>query len=381
MGLSLDELAAGLAAGERPALARALSLAERDAESAASLLSRLENRLGRAHVIGITGPPGAGKSTLVGVMLQRFLQSGRRVAVLAVDPSSPVTGGALLGDRFRIGESAPDERSFIRSTATRGGLGGLTAAARQMVALMDVAGFDLIMVETVGTGQSEVDVAELADSLLVVFPPGLGDEMQAIKAGILELADLLVVTKSDTPAARQACQALQTAAPMWRKAPPIHPVSAVSGEGISGLVDAILARIGTVPKFLRREVSPGQQMRASLADAFETLLRELSRLLPFDPSSALSLTLPDAVAGSPTDSLRVVCSLRPGGDMFQLGAAAGVMIGLAAGMALKCSVRTLDLPGGLIELSIERASWHPAPAVSVAREIPSGAASETSGAR
>jgi hypothetical protein len=314
-------------------------------------------------------------------MLQRFLQSGRRVAVLAVDPSSPVTGGALLGDRFRIGESAPDERSFIRSTATRGGLGGLTAAARQMVALMDVAGFDLIMVETVGTGQSEVDVAELADSLLVVFPPGLGDEMQAIKAGILELADLLVVTKSDTPAAQRACQALQTAAPMWRNAPPIHPVSALSGDGIAGLVDAILARIGTVPKFLRREVSPGQQMRASLADAFETLLRELSRLLPFDPSSALSLTLPDAVAGNPTDSLRVVCSLRPGGDTFQLGAAAGVMIGLAAGMALKCSVRTLDLPGGLIELSIERASWHPAPAVSVAREIPSGAASETSGAR
>jgi LAO/AO transport system kinase len=174
-------------------------------------------------VVGVTGPPGAGKSTLVGVPGAAFLQLGQRVAVLAVDPSSPVTGGALLGDRFRIGECADDGRCFVRSTATRGSLGGLTAAARQMVQLMDAAGYDLVLVETVGTGQSEVDVAQLADSLLVIFPPGLGDEMQAIKAGILELADLLVVTKSDTAAAAQACQSLQSAAHMWRKAPPIHP--------------------------------------------------------------------------------------------------------------------------------------------------------------
>jgi LAO/AO transport system kinase len=120
----------------------------------------------------ITGPPGAGKSTLVGALVRQFLQLGQRVAVLAVDPSSPVTGGALLGDRFRIGECADDGRCFVRSTATRGSLGGLTAAARQMVRLMDAAGYDLVMVETVGTGQSEVDVAQLADSLLVIFPPG-----------------------------------------------------------------------------------------------------------------------------------------------------------------------------------------------------------------
>jgi LAO/AO transport system kinase len=221
MGPSLDDLAAGLVAGRRPALARALSLAERDPPAAALLLQRLAGSLGRAHIVGVTGPPGAGKSTLVGALARSLLEQGRSLAVLAVDPSSPVSGGALLGDRFRIGEAGAG-RCFIRSTATRGSLGGLTAAARQMVRLMDLAGFDLVIVETVGTGQSEIDVAALADTLLVAFPPALGDELQAIKAGILELADLLVVTKSDTPAAGPACRALESSAPMWRNAPPIH---------------------------------------------------------------------------------------------------------------------------------------------------------------
>ena len=142
MSLSLDDLAQRVGAGERPALARALSLAERDPTSGAVLVARLAQQLGRAHVVGITGPPGAGKSTLVGVLARQFLEMGQRVAVLAVDPSSPVSGGALLGDRFRIGECA-DDRSFVRSTATRGSLGGLTAAARQMVQLMDADRFDL----------------------------------------------------------------------------------------------------------------------------------------------------------------------------------------------------------------------------------------------
>jgi LAO/AO transport system ATPase len=283
------------------------------------LLQRLVGRLGRAHVVGVTGPPGAGKSTLVGVMVREFLQRGRRVAVLAVDPSSPLSGGALLGDRFRIGESAPDDRSFIRSTATRGSLGGLTAAARQMVALMDAAGFDLVLVETVGTGQSEVDVAELADSLLVAFPPGLGDEMQAIKAGILELADLLVVTKSDTPAAGLACRALEASAPMWRKAPPIHPVSAMSGEGVAALVDAVLARLGNPPKAAgrtRQPVPPG------LPEALAALKAGLDGRLPFQPAEAISLQV---VAETPA-AMTILFRLRPGADSFQLGAVAGAMV-------------------------------------------------------
>jgi len=356
MSLSLDDLAARVAAGERPALARALSLAERDSVSAAGLLSRLADKLGRAHVIGITGPPGAGKSTLVGVLVRQFLQTGQRVAVLAVDPSSPVTGGALLGDRFRIGESVDDDRSFIRSTATRGSLGGLTSAARQMVALMDAAGFDLVVVETVGTGQSEIDIASLADSLLVVFPPGLGDELQAIKAGILELADLLVVTKSDTAGATLACQALQTTAPLWRNAPPIHPVSALTGEGITVLVDAILARVQISRQSARRTGHVTQEAPFSPADCLQKLRLELDKRLPVDLAAGLSMQLSKTEPDSRSSGIRVLVSVRPDGDAFQLGAVAGALMVLAADVNLSCTVEDLDTAGGRMQLLLERAA-------------------------
>lgn len=357
MGVSLDELARGIAAAERPALARALSLAERDPASAAALLARLAQRLGRAHVIGITGPPGAGKSTLVGVMVRHFLQLGQRVAVLAVDPSSPVSGGALLGDRFRIGEADGDNRSFIRSTATRGSLGGLTGAARQMVQLMDAAGYDLVLVETVGTGQSEIDVARLADSLLVVFPPGLGDEMQAIKAGILELADLLVVTKCDTDGARRACQALQTVAPLWRNAPPIHPVSALSGEGIAALAEAVLSRARSVPPSARQTIAgPTAPAQTALAACFDQLRAELERRLPFDWAGSLSLQLQHGASGGEEGRLGVVCTLRSGGEAFQLGAAAAGLILLAGEMHLDCVVEEMDAAGGKMHLVFRHAA-------------------------
>jgi LAO/AO transport system ATPase len=347
MSLSFDDLARRLAAGERPALARALSLAERDPAAGASLVARLADKLGRAHVVGITGPPGAGKSTLVGVMVRQMLQLGRRVAVLAVDPSSPVTGGALLGDRFRIGEGAADDRSFIRSTATRGSLGGLTAAAQQMVQMMDAAGYDLVLVETVGTGQSEIDVARLADSLLVVFPPGLGDELQAIKAGILELADLLVITKSDTAAAAQAAQSLRTAAHMWRKAPPIHSVSALSGEGIVQLTEAVLAR-ARLPRQARD--TPATPARPSLAACFEKLRDELERRLPADWSGSLSMRALHAASGAQDGRLSVECSLQPGGEAFQLGAAAAGLTLLAADIGLDCVVEQRDAAGSTMHL-------------------------------
>ena len=353
MSLLLDDLAGRVAAGERPALARALSLAERDSASATELLARLAGSLGRAHVIGITGPPGAGKSTLVGVLLRSFVELGQRVAVLAVDPSSPVTGGALLGDRFRIGESAADDRSFIRSTATRGSLGGLTRAARQMVELMDAAGFDLVIVETVGTGQSEIDVARLADSLLVVFPPGLGDELQAIKAGILELADLLVVTKSDTPGASLACQALQTVAPLWSNSPPIHPVSALTGEGIPDLAEAVLARAQAPGRTARSASQVTEQAPSSLANMFQRLRVELDIRLPFDPVEGLSMQLLDAEADPQSAGLQVLVSVRPGGDTFQLGAVAGALIVLASEIDLNCIVQDLDLAGGRMQLLLE----------------------------
>ena len=352
MSLSLDDLAQRVAAGERPALARALSLAERDADAAAGLIARLAGRLGRAHVVGITGPPGAGKSTLVGVLVRRFLEMGQRVAVLAVDPSSPVSGGALLGDRFRIGECADDGRSFVRSTATRGSLGGLTVAARQMVQLMDAAGYDLVLVETVGTGQSDVDVARLADSLLVIFPPGLGDELQAIKAGILELADLLVVAKSDTAAAAQARQSLQSAAHMWRKAPPIHPVSSVSGEGIAALADAVLERTGKAGSAARAGPEAIVPTRAALAERFENLWRELERRLPFAAMAELAVHLPEPEAGLAAPALQVRICLRPGGSAFPLGAVAGALA-FAEGGGLRCRIEELDAGGGVLRLRVE----------------------------
>lgn len=352
MSLSLDDLAQRVAAGERPALARALSLAERDAAAGAALVARLAGRTGRAHVVGITGPPGAGKSTLVGVMVRQFLQLGQRIAVLAVDPSSPVTGGALLGDRFRIGECADDDRSFIRSTATRGSLGGLTAAARQMVQLMDAAGYDLVLVETVGTGQSEIDVARLADSLLVVFPPGLGDELQAIKAGVLELADLLVVTKSDTAGAAQASQSLQMAAHMWRKAPPIHPVSAVSGEGIAALAEAILVRVRTAESSSRADHALVPATPGVLAERFDMLRRELERRLPLAVADALSVQLLATEEHAAAGRLQLRVSVRNGGNAFQLGAVAGALV-FAEGSGLNCRIEELDTIGGTLMLRLE----------------------------
>jgi len=356
MGLSLDDLAVGVAAGERSALARALSLAERDSAAAADLLYRLQGKLGRAHVIGVTGPPGAGKSTLVGALLRQFVKMGKRVAVLAVDPSSPVTGGALLGDRFRIGDAAVDEHSFIRSTATRGSLGGLTGAARQMVDLMDAAGFDLVVVETVGTGQSEIDVARLADSTLVVFPPGLGDELQAIKAGILELADILVVTKSDTAGATQACLALQTVAPLWRSAPPIHSVSALTGDGIAALADAVLALAKTSRQAARRAKHVTEPGRCSLADSFQKLRHELDLRLTFNPAAGVTMELLSAEHDSPASGLQMLVSVRPDGNLFQLGAVAGALVVLAAEANLKCIVQDMDMVGGRMQLLLERAA-------------------------
>lgn len=352
MSLSLDELALRVAAGERPALARALSLAERDAGAGAELVARLAERMGRAHVVGITGPPGAGKSTLVGVMVRHLLQLGQRVAVLAVDPSSPVTGGALLGDRFRIGECADDDRSFVRSTATRGSLGGLTAAARQMVQMMDAAGYDLVLVETVGTGQSEIDVARLADSLLVIFPPGLGDELQAIKAGILELADLLVVTKSDTAGAAQASQSLRMAAHMWRKAPPIHPVSAVSGEGIAALAEAIMVRVRTAESSSRAEQALAPATPGELVERFDTFRRELARRLPLAATDALSVQWPAPAADAASGALQLRISVRDGGSAFQLGAVAGALA-FAEGSGLNCRIEDFDVIGGTLKLLLE----------------------------
>ncbi|HSJ15870.1 MAG TPA: methylmalonyl Co-A mutase-associated GTPase MeaB [Longimicrobiales bacterium] len=189
------------AAGHRPALARVISIVENGRPGFEALLDTLHPRLGRAHRIGVTGPPGAGKSTLTTALVQLYRRQGLRVAVVAVDPTSPFTGGALLGDRIRMNDVALDEGVFIRSMATRGALGGLALTTREVADVMDAFGFDRLIIETVGVGQSELDIAAAADTTVVVLVPESGDSVQAMKAGLMEAADLFVINKADRPGA------------------------------------------------------------------------------------------------------------------------------------------------------------------------------------
>ncbi|MFN8441021.1 MAG: methylmalonyl Co-A mutase-associated GTPase MeaB [Caldilineaceae bacterium] len=207
--LNLDTLVADLLAGNRLALARAITHVENQQEQTASLLRLLFPHTGHAQIIGVTGAPGTGKSTLVTVMAQRYRLQGKTVAIVAIDPTSPFTGGALLGDRVRMRALSGDPGVFVRSMATRGSLGGLSLSTNDVVHLLDAAGFDCILVETVGVGQAEVEIASMAHTTLVVEAPGMGDEVQAIKAGILEIADLLVVNKADRPGVDNTVRALE----------------------------------------------------------------------------------------------------------------------------------------------------------------------------
>jgi LAO/AO transport system kinase len=214
MDAQMSALAAGVLAGDRLSIARAISRAEREEPEAHALLAALHAHSGRAHVVGVTGAPGSGKSTLVTVLAQRYRAAGMTVAIVAVDPSSPFTGGAVLGDRVRMAALSGDPGVFIRSMATRGSLGGLSKTTGEAVAILDAAGFERILVETVGVGQAEIDIAATAHTTLVVEAPGMGDEVQAIKAGILEIADVLVVNKADRTGADRTVKALQLALEM-----------------------------------------------------------------------------------------------------------------------------------------------------------------------
>ena len=195
--------------GDRRALARILTAVENRTPVAEAALRRLYPLAGKAHLVGITGPPGSGKSTLVSALIGAAREGGRAVAVIAVDPSSPITGGALLGDRVRMQSYATDTDVFIRSMASRGHAGGLASTSTAAAAVLDAAGFDLILIETVGTGQSEVEVAAAADTTVVLEAPEMGDEVQAIKAGLLEVADIVVVNKGDRPGAQRTASQLR----------------------------------------------------------------------------------------------------------------------------------------------------------------------------
>ncbi|GAB1411612.1 MAG: methylmalonyl Co-A mutase-associated GTPase MeaB [Burkholderiales bacterium] len=226
----------------RPALARAITLLENDRPGAADLMAELAPRCGRAHVVGVTGAPGAGKSTLINALIGEFTQRGRSVAVVAVDPSSPISGGSILGDRLRMDEHGNRDDVFIRSVSSRGHLGGLSKTAGRVIDVFDAVGYDVVIVETVGAGQSEVEIRHFADTNIVVCPPGLGDDVQAIKAGIIEIADLLVVNKADLPQAERTVLDLTTATQLRHRADwkvKVLKTVATSGEGVAALVDAI----------------------------------------------------------------------------------------------------------------------------------------------
>ncbi len=235
-------LLAPVLAGDRRSIARAITQMEVEGPETAMLRAAIARHVGRAQVIGITGAPGAGKSTLINALLGELLARGRRIGVVAVDPSSPVTGGAVLGDRVRMGEHGGDDRVFIRSVAARGHLGGVSRQTGQIIDVLDAAGFDTVIVETVGTGQSEVEIARLADTKVVVCAPGLGDDVQAIKAGILEIADVLAVNKGDSPLAADAERSLRDMLRLRHRRErevPVVRTTATTREGVATLADAI----------------------------------------------------------------------------------------------------------------------------------------------
>jgi LAO/AO transport system kinase len=238
---NLDALIARLVSGEAGALARCITLIE-DSELGAAVRRRIRPFAGAASVIGFTGAPGVGKSTLVDAFISELRRAGRSVAVAAIDPSSPLTGGAVLGDRIRMQRHTADPGVFIRSIASRGHLGGMSESIHWTVDAMDAAGREIVIIETVGTGQSEVDVAEIADVCVVVIAPGLGDDVQAIKAGVLEIADIFVVNKADSPLAAQAAKQLRSMLALRdqaRQDVPIVLTAATLGRGIDDLCAAI----------------------------------------------------------------------------------------------------------------------------------------------
>jgi LAO/AO transport system kinase len=241
----LQNIVERLLQGDRRALARMMTLIESEAPVAHRYLAELHGSSGHAHIIGVTGSPGAGKSTLVTCLVRELRKDEHKVGVVAIDPTSPFSGGAILGDRIRMMELSGDPNVFIRSMASRGNLGGLASSTRDVVRAMDAAGYDPIIIETVGTGQAEVEVMRSAQTVLVVSAPGMGDGIQAIKAGILEIADIFVVSKADKPEANQTVAELAMMLSLdsnRRKASwviPIVKTSAMKNEGITEVVDAM----------------------------------------------------------------------------------------------------------------------------------------------
>jgi LAO/AO transport system kinase len=280
----ISELSERVTHGDARAIARAISLVEDDGAAGRDLVGRIYARTGRAFLIGVTGAPGTGKSTLVDRLIAEVRRSGMRVGVLAVDPTSPFSGGAVLGDRVRMHAHAADQNVFIRSMATRGHLGGLAHATTDAALILDAAGMDVVIIETVGVGQDEVDIVSTADISLVLLVPGTGDDVQAIKAGVMEIADIFVVNKADREGADRVMQAVASNLSLrtydasdWK--PPIVKTEAATGAGIDGLWKEI-ARFREWATTHRKALQR-QRQRAHIRDVLaDSFLRRVDGALP-----------------------------------------------------------------------------------------------------
>ncbi|TMK20756.1 MAG: methylmalonyl Co-A mutase-associated GTPase MeaB [Actinobacteria bacterium] len=291
--MEVEGLVGGVLAGDRRAVARAISLVEDGRPELERLSAGIYGATGRAATVGITGAPGVGKSTLAGALVGALRADERRVAILAVDPTSPYTGGALLGDRVRMQEHATDPDVFIRSMATRGHLGGMALAAPEGVRILDAAGYDVVMVETVGVGQAEVEVAAATDTTVVMLAPGLGDAVQMAKAGILEVADVFVVNKADRNGAAEVLRELRQMLHLGAKRdwdPPVLSVAATTGD-----VSAVWAAVEEHDAWARSSGARDAKRRARLLAEVESLAAERFKLavadaLAADPALVTDLT-------------------------------------------------------------------------------------------
>lgn len=268
---SAEEIAKGVLAGDRRSIARAITMVENNTPEAHGLVAAIFFHTGKAHIIGLTGPGGSGKSTLIEKMVREYRKMGKKVGVVAVDPTSPFTGGAFLGDRIRMQELSTDEGVFIRSMASRNYPGGIARATKDAVKILDAAGNDVVLVETVGAGQSEVEIIKVAQTTVVIHAPGLGDEIQAIKAGLMEIADVFVVNKADRENADKAVMDIQAILQLNNKQvawkPPILKTTALTGEGVPQLIE----KLEEHRRFLERE----QEHRKSLFRAEAELVEAI----------------------------------------------------------------------------------------------------------
>lgn len=312
-------LADGVLAGQARAIARAISRVEDGDAVAPALLARLHPHAGRAWTIGVTGPPGAGKSTLVDRLAACVRADGVRVAVVAVDPASPFTGGAILGDRVRMVGLAGDDGVFVRSMSSRGHLGGIALATEATVTVLDAAGYNVVIIETVGVGQSEIEVAELADTTVLVQPPHLGDGVQAVKAGIMEVPQVFVINKADMPGAKQAAGEIEAYMDLvawddarWR--PPVLRAIATSDaeHGVQAVWEAVKAH--------RAWVGDGQRLLAARAERARKLIwreaerRAIARLRASVAAADADALVADVVARrrTPVEAADALLSLAPG---------------------------------------------------------------------